>query len=559
MAQLLNFFIPKRKFFTKIKEMKKLVCTSIFAVLVAVATVNAQNNPKEYLGLPGDNLNLYAVMNLFQESETLEAFETSLNDENSRINNLDLNGDNMVDYITVTDYVNNDVHTIVLRTALSRNEQQDIAVFTVEKIRNGAVQIQLIGDEALYGRNYIVEPIYAETPNPGYKGRTVYRDNVTVVTTTYYEVAAWPVIRFIYNPYYVSWRSSWYWDYYPVYWNPWRPYYWHYYYGYHSHWYPHYYSHYRHWHQPRYYGYHDYYYRNVRAYSPYVSKRITEGHYKQTYSRPETRRDGEALYSSTRDTRNSSARPAAASGDRRSEAATGSSSRPAAATGTDRRSSAATGSSGRPAEASGTDRRTPAAAGSRSEGSRSEGTSYSGQNSEVRRSTSDAVKSAPASTARSSSSTEASRQTTAQRSQAPQSSAQRSQSTVQRSSQAPAQRSEAPAQRAQSTVQRSQPSATRSQASQPSAQRSQATVQRSQAPAQRSEPSAARSQAPAQRSQATVQKSSPSVSQRSSAPAARSQSSSRSSEGRSSSAPSSSSRSSSNSKSSDNNSRSSRR
>jgi len=543
----LNFFIPKRQFFTKLKEMKKLICTSIFAVLAAMATVSAQSDPEEYLGLPGDNLNLYAVMNLFQESETLEAFEKNINDENSRINNLDLNGDNMVDYITVTDYADGDVHTIVLRTALSRNEYQDLAVFTVEKLRNGEVRIQLIGDEALYGRNYIVEPIYAETPNPGYKGRTVYRDNVTVVTTTYYEVAAWPVIRFMYNPYYVSWRSSWYWGYYPVYWNPWRPYYWHYYYGYHSHWYPHYYSHYRHWHQPRYYGYNDYYYRNVRAYSPNVSKRISEGHYKQTYSRPESRRDGEALYASTRGTRSSSERPtAASSSDRRSPTATGSSSRPTAASSSDRRSPAATGSSSRPAASSGTDRRRPAATGNSSRPAASSGTdrrspaatgsssrpaASSGQNGEVRRSTSDVVKSAPASATRSSSSPETNRQSTAQRSQ----------STVQRSSQAPAQRS-------QSTVQRSQ-------APQSSAQRSQSTVQRSQAPAQRSQPSASRSQS-------TVQKSSPSASRGSSAPAARSQSSSRSSEGRSSSAPSrssSTSSKSSSSKSSDSNSRSSRR
>ena len=55
---------------------------------------------------------------------------------------------------------------------------QDVAVFTVEKYRDGSVRIQLIGDEALYGRNYIVEPIYAETPNPGYTGRT--RNNTTV-------------------------------------------------------------------------------------------------------------------------------------------------------------------------------------------------------------------------------------------------------------------------------------------------------------------------------------------------------------------------------------------
>ncbi len=207
-----------------------------------MTAVSAQNNPEEYLGLPGDNLNLYATMKLFQESETLEAFERDLNDEKSKINNLDLNGDNLVDYITVTDYVEGTVHTIVLRTALNKKESQDVAVFTVQKFKDGSVQIQLIGDEALYGKNYIVEPIYAETPNPGYKGTTVYTDNVKVVTTTYYEVAAWPVIRFIYNPYYVSWNSSWYWGYYPVYWNPWRPYYWHYYYGYHYNWYNDYYS-----------------------------------------------------------------------------------------------------------------------------------------------------------------------------------------------------------------------------------------------------------------------------------------------------------------------------
>ena len=86
--------------------MKKLICTSILTVLIATMTaVSAQNNPEEYLGLPGDNLNLYATMKLFQESETLEAFERDLNDEKSKINNLDLNGDNLVDYITVTDYV----------------------------------------------------------------------------------------------------------------------------------------------------------------------------------------------------------------------------------------------------------------------------------------------------------------------------------------------------------------------------------------------------------------------------------------------------------------------
>ncbi|MDO8897842.1 MAG: hypothetical protein Q7V19_09335, partial [Bacteroidales bacterium] len=174
--------------------MKKLILLSILAFLFGGALqLNAQKQTEEYLGLPGDNFNLFAAMNLFQESETLEGFERNLNDPEVMVNNLDLNGDKFVDYIMVMDYPDGDVHNIVLRVALNKNEYQDVAVFTVQKFRDGSVQIQLVGDEALYGPNYIVEPNYDETPNPGYTAKSNLkkskRNNVTVVTTTYYEVA----------------------------------------------------------------------------------------------------------------------------------------------------------------------------------------------------------------------------------------------------------------------------------------------------------------------------------------------------------------------------------
>jgi len=283
--------------------MKTLHIIYSFIVLAtATAFVTAQDYPDEYLGLPGDNLNLYAVMNLFQESETLEKFEQSLNSEDQMINNLDLNGDNLIDYITVSDYVDGNVHNIVLRAALNQKEQQDVAVFVVENMSNGAVQIQLIGDEALYGKNYIVEPIYAETPNPGYTGKT-YRSSVNVVHTSYYDIAAWPVIRYIYRPGYIGWRSSWYWGYYPNYWRPWRAHYWHYYYGYHSHWHNHYYSHYRHWDRYRCNNYHTYYRNKVRVYSPTVYVNINNKRYRNTYSRPEQRGAGEKHYARTASSR----------------------------------------------------------------------------------------------------------------------------------------------------------------------------------------------------------------------------------------------------------------
>lgn len=319
----------------KHKIMKKILLTSLLSLLVmAGMTLRAQDRADDYLGLPGDNLNLYAVMNLFQESETLEAFERKLNEENARVNNLDLNGDNYVDYIMVTDYKEGNVHNIVLQVALNPKEKQDVGVFTVERFRDGSVQIQLIGDEALYGRNYIVEPIYDETPNPGYAGNN-RRNNDEVVRTTYVEVAAWPVIRYIYQPTYSVWRSSWYWGYYPEYWSPWTPYYYHHYYGYHYNYYPVYYRHYRHWHEPRYVYYHDHYYNRMRVYSPTVVVNINKGVYKKTYSRPETRRDGERMYTQTRSSRSSNlstatsnSRRSATSADRsgasrRTEAASG--------------------------------------------------------------------------------------------------------------------------------------------------------------------------------------------------------------------------------------------
>jgi hypothetical protein len=271
--------------------MKKLAYILLFPLLIGTSSmVQAQYNQEAYLGLPGDNLNLFAVMKLFQESETLEGFERSLNDENSRINNLDLNGDNRIDYIRVIDNPERDVHFIVLQVAINAWENQDVAVFIVERQSNNQVRIQLIGDEALYGKNYIIEPNYdaygqhyGETRNPGYTG----------------EVAAWSLVRFIFWPGYVVWRSPWYWGYYPYWWHTWQPYYWHYYYGYHSHWYPEYYSCYRYTHHHYDQHWDTYYHGSRHNYSPYVTASIRSGSYKSTYSRPESRRAGSDLYTRT--------------------------------------------------------------------------------------------------------------------------------------------------------------------------------------------------------------------------------------------------------------------
>lgn len=277
--------------------MKKLIFATVFSFLIAAGSlVQAQNPQQEYLGLPGDNLNLFAVMNLFQESKTLEAFERSINDPEAMINNLDLNGDGYVDYIMVQDYQDGNIHNIVLRVALYQDEYQDVAVFVVEKLRDGSVRIQLIGDQALYGPNYIIEPNYAERANPGYQGTASHNHSTTVVHTTYYEVAQWPVIVYMSRPVYRPWRSAWYWGYHPAWWSPWSPHYYHYYYGYHYHWHGHYHAYYRPWRNVRSVHYHTVYVTNHRHTSPTVVTRVEQGRYRNTYSNPDKVQEGQQLF-----------------------------------------------------------------------------------------------------------------------------------------------------------------------------------------------------------------------------------------------------------------------
>lgn len=271
--------------------MKTLIQTAICVLILTSATsLRAQQQP-ELLNLPGDNLNLYAVMKIFQESETLELFEKKLNEEDSRINNLDLNGDNYIDYIKVVDYVEKNVHYIILQVAISPTENQDVAVFVVKKDSNGEVNVQLIGDEELYGKYYIVEPYYdndnGSTPNPGYYGNQTSTQTVVVQRTTYYEVASWPLITYLFLPTYVVWHSPWYWGYYPTYWRPWTPWYYHEYYGYHYHWHYHYYGHYRHGSHYHHHGWHDTYYTHHRKTSTVVHARRERGDFNTSYSRPD--------------------------------------------------------------------------------------------------------------------------------------------------------------------------------------------------------------------------------------------------------------------------------
>lgn len=221
--------------------MKKLIIiTVVLGYSIFCYPLFAQNSETSSpLGLAGDDLNLYGVLDLFQQSATLEEFEQKLNAEDTKLNNLDLDRDGKTDYIKVIDHINGTSHAIVLQDVINETESQDVAVIEVDRDKDNQVRIQIIGDEQLYGKNYIIEPVNG-TPNPGYTGNT--NNNTTVVNNNYsannnnhdyiYAAGNWHIIRFIYDPVYVVYVSPWRWGYYPSYWHPWHQWGYYDYYGY---------------------------------------------------------------------------------------------------------------------------------------------------------------------------------------------------------------------------------------------------------------------------------------------------------------------------------------
>jgi hypothetical protein len=143
-----------------------------------------------------DNLDLKAVASIFGDSRDLEDFERRLNDPQTMISNLDLNGDNRVDYLRVVELSESNTHVIVLQAVLGVDTFQDVATIEIERDSRNNVTVQVVGDIYMYGPNYIYQPVYVAQP--------ILFDVFWVSN---------------YRPYY----SPWYWGYYPRYYSYWAP------------------------------------------------------------------------------------------------------------------------------------------------------------------------------------------------------------------------------------------------------------------------------------------------------------------------------------------------
>ena len=174
----------------------------VLILLMALSTVFAmtsQVNAEETITVTStgedisENLDLKAVASLFGEVADLEKFEAELNSPDRHINNLDLNGDGQVDYLRVVEMNENDGHLIIIQAVLATDIYQDVASIYVDKDAvTNTVSVQVVGDEYLYGTNYVIEPVY------------IYR----------------PIIYdWFWGPSWVCWHSPYYWGYYPHWWH----------------------------------------------------------------------------------------------------------------------------------------------------------------------------------------------------------------------------------------------------------------------------------------------------------------------------------------------------
>lgn len=145
-----------------------------------------------------NGLDLYAAAELFKDSENLEKFEQALNDHENGVNNLDLNEDGAVDFVRVSETVQDDTRLIVLQAALGADDFQDVATFAIEREPAGSYNLQVQGDPTFYGADYYVVP--AEK-----------------------DFSHWSVVRWLFRPNYRSYVSPYSYKNHPRWWSARRP------------------------------------------------------------------------------------------------------------------------------------------------------------------------------------------------------------------------------------------------------------------------------------------------------------------------------------------------
>ncbi|MCD6429986.1 MAG: hypothetical protein J7L57_02060 [Deltaproteobacteria bacterium] len=136
------------------------ILAGIFFVLILISFFWPSGGEKQYnvnvqsIAYGSEGLDLATVGSLLKKAENAAALEHLLNDPNTGLNNLDLDEDGKVDYIKVTEYGTEQAKGFSLTVEPVAGETQEVATITIEKSADDQANVEVKGNEQIYGQNH---------------------------------------------------------------------------------------------------------------------------------------------------------------------------------------------------------------------------------------------------------------------------------------------------------------------------------------------------------------------------------------------------------------------
>ena len=139
-----------------------LIYSAIFVTLGMTSCDNTTTYVTTVPKMAAEGLNLEAVTDLATKVKTPQEFEEKLNKPGNLINNLDLNEDEIVDFIKITEINDETGKGFSLSTEVAPNDEQELAVIQFEEQEGNAV-VQAHGNSHLYGNHHYYHRSYGLT------------------------------------------------------------------------------------------------------------------------------------------------------------------------------------------------------------------------------------------------------------------------------------------------------------------------------------------------------------------------------------------------------------
>jgi len=140
----------------------KIVC-GVLGIFLLSSMWSSCSSPDQYsvnvtsVQIPanaGEGLDLRAVGELVKTAKDAETLERQINDASTGLNNLDLDSDGEVDYISVEEFGGGSSRGFMLVAKLNDGREQEVATIDIEKTTDSDANLEIRGNERVYGSNH---------------------------------------------------------------------------------------------------------------------------------------------------------------------------------------------------------------------------------------------------------------------------------------------------------------------------------------------------------------------------------------------------------------------